>query len=56
MLFKKAFYLASTDTEENRTKDLYMAPVFTKLNKWIAGDIADIQLGFFILIRGLVSK
>jgi hypothetical protein len=51
-----AFFLASTEDEKKMTSQLYMVPVFSNINKWVARDFSDIQLGFFILIRDLKVK
>ncbi len=54
--FQVTFFLASTDEERKRTKNLYLVPVFSKINQWVARDISDIQPGFFVLIRDLEFK
>jgi hypothetical protein len=51
-LNNRSFLIATTDEERQRTDDLYLYPIFVKLNDWTTRYIPDIQLGFFILIRG----
>ena len=55
-VIKKLFFLASTDEERKRTNNLRLVPVFSKINQWVARDIPDMPLGFFVLIRDLEYK